>query len=295
MKTAFKPLHDQVIVIADASNSIGLATARMAADRGAKTVLCSPHFEELKKFAHEIELSGGRAFAVECDVSNPDSVENAASAALDRFGRIDTWVNNASHVLYGKLWDIPLREKRRLFDVNFWGVVHGCRSAVKAMRESGGVIINVGSIFSDRAVPTHGMYSASQHAVKGYTNALRAEIDAEEFPIAVTMVKPAPVEAPFFEPMHHTPAFAPELVADAILDSAEHPKRDVIVGTSAMFYSFIKNRPFECRRESSVSESLRPLAASIVATGLGLAAAAGIGFALKRSQSTEPDQTGLRH
>ena len=95
---------------------------------------------------------------------------------------VDTWVNNAGLSIYGKLTEIPMADKRRLFDVNFWGVVHGCRTAVRTMKASGGVLINIGSEVSDRAIPLQGIYSASKHAVKGYTDALRMELEHDRIP-----------------------------------------------------------------------------------------------------------------
>ena len=78
---------------------------------------------------------------------------------------------------------MSLADKRRLFDVNFWGVVHGCRTAVRYLRHRGGAIINIGSVASDRAIPLLGMYSASKHAVKGYTDGLRMELEEAGAPV----------------------------------------------------------------------------------------------------------------
>ena len=141
--------------------------------------------------------------------------------------------------MYGRLTQMSMADKRRLFDVNFWGVVNGCRAAVRHLRRSGGAIINIGSVTSDRAIPLLGMYSASKHAVKGYTDALRMELEEEGAPIAVTLVKPASINTPFTEHarnyMEEEPEYAgavypPEEVARAILRCAEHPMREVTVG-----------------------------------------------------------------
>ena len=94
---------------------------------------------------------------------------------------------------------MPLEDQRRLFDTNFWGVVHGCRTAVRFMRTSGGVLINIGSIVSDRAVPLQGTYSASKHAVKGYTDTLRMELEHDRVPIAVTLIKPGAIDTPYYQ------------------------------------------------------------------------------------------------
>src|SRR5436853_464687 len=135
-----RPLEDQVIVITGATSGIGLATARLAAKRGARVVLAARNGEDLDRIADEIGEAGGFALPFQCDVADARAVDELGEAALERFGRVDTWVNNAGISIYGKLHEIELAEARRLFDVNFWGVVHGSRSAVRVLRERGGTI-----------------------------------------------------------------------------------------------------------------------------------------------------------
>ena len=141
--------------------------------------------------------------------------------------------------MYGRLVDQPIEEKRKLFDINFWGVVYGCKVAVEHMRARGGTIINIGSEVSDRAAPLLGLYSASKHAVRGYTDALRMELEHDHIPIQVSLVKPGPIDTPFpqhapnymdKEPKHAPPVYPPEEVAYAILKCAEKPVREVTVG-----------------------------------------------------------------
>src|SRR6266542_2504975 len=241
MSRGWKPkrLRDQVMVITGASSGIGLATARMAAERGARVVLASRNEEDLRVATEEINMRGGRATHVVADVASPEEVDRIADVAIREFGSFDTWVNNAGISIYGKLTEVPMADKRRLFDVNFWGVVNGCRTAVRHFRNRGGTIVNVGSVVSDRAIPLQGMYSASKHAVLGYTDALRMELEHDELPITVTMVKPASINTPFVEharnymaeaPTLLPPVYAPEVVADAILRCAERRFREVTVG-----------------------------------------------------------------
>src|SRR5688572_17122254 len=165
-----KSVKDQVIVITGASSGIGLATARMAARRGARVVMAARNEQDLKEAAEEIRVNGGRAIAVTTDVADETAVARLGEAALLEFGTVDTWVNNAGLSIYGKLTEVPLADKRKLFDINFWGVVHGCRTAIRLMKHRGGVLINIGSEVSDLAIPLQGIYSASKHAVKGYTD-----------------------------------------------------------------------------------------------------------------------------
>jgi short-subunit dehydrogenase len=248
MKMKLRPLSEQVMVITGASSGIGLTTAEMAARAGARVVLSSRNETDLLTAVNRIRSRGGRAFHIVADVSDPDAVEAIANLAVEQFGGFHTWVNNAGIGMYGKLTETPLADKRRLFDVDFWGVVHGCRTAVRHLSSRGGAIINVGSVASDRAAPLLGIYCAAKHAVKGYTDTLRMELEHDHIPISVSLVKPASINTPFIEharshmqdePEFIPPVYAPEEVARAILHCAQRPTRDVLVGGSAKFLSAI--------------------------------------------------------
>jgi short-subunit dehydrogenase len=241
-----KRLAEQTIVITGATSGIGLVTARMAAEQGAKVVLVARNEEALCELADEINASGGEATYFPADVADEAALQRAAQHAKERFGGFDTWVNNAGGSIYGRIMEVPVDDLRRLFETNVWGVVNGSRVAVEGLRERGGALINVGSETSDAAVPLQGMYSASKHAVKGFTDSLRMELEADGLPISVTLIKPTAIHTPFpqnaknylpYEPQLPPPVYAPELVAEAILYCAENPTRDFFVGGMAKVHS----------------------------------------------------------
>lgn len=167
MKIRLKRLQEQVVVITGGTSGIGLATAKRAAERGARVVLCSRNEAELAETVAHIHQSGGAAHAVVADVSNLEDVERVAATAIEAFGALDTWVNNAGVSFYGRLTEVAVEDMRQLFEVNFWGTVYGARAAAARLRVAGGALINIGSVVSDRAIPLQGAYSASKHAVKG--------------------------------------------------------------------------------------------------------------------------------
>lgn len=239
----FKPLHQQTIVITGASSGIGLATAEMAARAKARVVISSRNEEDLQRIADKLNAAGGNVLPVKADVTKLKDLIHLRDLAVEAFGPIDTWVNNAGGSIYGLLMDIPEEEARALFEMNFWSVRHGCHVAVEAMRNRGGVIINLGSEVSARSIPLQGMYAATKHAVKAFNDALRMELEHEDVPIAVCLIRPTAIDTPFpdhavnrlkvGEPSLPDPTLHPDYVAKAILDCAEKPKRDVFVGSAS--------------------------------------------------------------
>jgi short-subunit dehydrogenase len=247
-----RPIDEQAIVITGASSGIGLVTAREAARRGACVVLAARNRDDLERAVAGIRDGGGRAVAVVADVAVPAQVERIADEAVRAFGRIDTWVNNAAVSMYGRIMELPIEDMRRQMDINYWGQVYGSRVAVRHLRDRGGALINVGSALSDRAIPLQGNYCAAKHALKAFTDALRMELEEEGVPVAVTLVKPASIDTPFFEkarthlgvePQPVPPVYAPEVVADVILHAARHPLRELIAGGSGAKLSAARFAP----------------------------------------------------
>jgi len=243
MAVKLKPLRKQVIVLTGATSGIGLATADAASQLGAKLVLVARGAEALAKITDEINADGGNAIYVAADVSDVAQVQNVAQRAIAHFGRIDTWINDAGTSIYGRLDEVLDADSRRLFDVNFWGVVNGSLVALPYLKAKGGALINVGSEASEAALPLQGMYSATKHAVMSFTEALRVEIEElDKAPVAITLIQPMAVNTPLpqharnymdKEPKLVTPQIDPYRVADAILAAAVRHSGNVKVGTLA--------------------------------------------------------------
>ncbi|MFD2717492.1 SDR family oxidoreductase [Hymenobacter monticola] len=239
MKVNLKKLKDQVMVITGASSGIGLVTARMAAKEGARLVLASRSEVSLRLLCEEIDQAGGQAIYVVADVSQQTDVQRIAQAAQEAFGGYDTWVNNAGVSIYGKLEKVPVEDMRKLFETNFWGLVYGSMEAAQHLKSKGGAIINVGSILSDVTAILQTIYSASKHAVKGFTDGLRMELEMDGAPVSVTLIQPSSIDTPYTvhaknymnrEAKHGPPAYAPDTVARAILHAAVTSERAIVVG-----------------------------------------------------------------
>jgi short-subunit dehydrogenase len=238
-----KPVKDQVIVITGASSGIGLATAIEAARQGARLVIASRDDEDLEAAAQRLRTEQAEVEAVAVDVADRAGMEYLAQQAEARFGGFDTWINNAGASAYGRLAEVPTDDARQVFETNYWGVVHGSLVAAERFRKRNGnyagCLINIGSVLSDRAVPLQGHYAASKHAVKGFTDALRMELEKEGVPVVVTLVKPSAINTPYPEhaasymeaaPTVPPPVYAPEVVARALVAVSARPTREITVG-----------------------------------------------------------------
>ena len=235
MNTRHKPIDEQVVVVTGASQGIGRVTALELASRGASVVAAARNEEALRTLATQ---GGDRVEPVVADVAEAGQVERVAERAVDKFGRIDTWVNNAAVSLYAEVEAIEPDEMERLVAVNLLGVMYGSRAAIPHLRRSGGgMIVNVGSALSDRAVPLQSAYVASKHGIAGFSEALRLELADDG--IGVALIMPSSINTPLFrlarsklgvQPMPIPPVYDSHVVAEAIVHAAEHGGREIVVG-----------------------------------------------------------------
>jgi NADP-dependent 3-hydroxy acid dehydrogenase YdfG len=239
-RAILKPLARQVVVLTGGTSGIGLTTARLLAKHGAKLFLVARNEEALKIVQAEIRADGGTAHYAVADVADYAALKEAAEAAVTAFGGFDTWINDAGAFIYGRLDQVNLDDQRRLFDVTYWGVVHGTLIAAEHLKRNGGAIINVGSVLGEVAIPYQGAYCAAKFAVKGFTEAFRREAEAEHQPISLTLIKPAAINTPFTDHARNRmdspgtrnppPAYDPFLVARAIAHACVRPVRDITIG-----------------------------------------------------------------
>ena len=251
-RTVLKPLDQQVVVLTGGTSGIGLVTARLLAVRGAKLFLIARNEEALRTVCDEIRSLGSVAEYAVADVADRASLDAAAGKAVTAFGGFDTWVNDAGAFIYGRLDTVPLEDQRRLFDVTYWGMVHGTLLAADRLKKTGGAIINVGSVLGEIAIPYQGAYCAAKFAIKGFTEAFRREAEAQRQPISLTLIKPAAINTPFTDHARNRmdspgvrnppPAYDPHLVARAIAYACERPVRDLTVGGAGGVSLVVANR-----------------------------------------------------
>lgn len=235
-----KPIEEQVVVVMGASSGIGRETALQFARRGARVVVSARSESGLRSLVEDIEEVGGEAIYVVADVSDFKQVEEVATEAARRFGRIDTWVHSSAVSLYATFEQTTPEEFKRLIEVNLLGQAYGAMAALPHLRREGrGALIHISSVEGKRAFPLQSAYSASKHGIIGFLDALRVELKRDGVPISVTNVMPSGINTPLFnkartkmgvKPMPAPPIYEPSVVAEAILYAAEHPTRDIFAG-----------------------------------------------------------------
>ncbi|MEO6203282.1 MAG: SDR family oxidoreductase, partial [Nitrospirales bacterium] len=230
----------QVVVITGASAGIGRATARAFAQRGAYLGLLARGQEGLEGARREVEQLGGHAIVIPTDVADPEQVERAALTVEETFGPINVWINNAMVSVLSPVKDMTAEEFQRVTNVTYLGYVHGTLSALRRMLpRDRGIIIQVGSALSYRAIPLQSAYCGAKHAVKGFTESLRSELIHDKSKVRIAMVHLPGVNTTQFgwiksrlpnNPQPVPPIYQPEVMARAIVWSVDHDRRELWVG-----------------------------------------------------------------
>ena len=237
----------RVVAITGASSGIGRAAAEYFAQKGWRVGLIARSESNLDLVRKAVITNGGTASVAVADVSDSAQLAAAADHIEAELGPIDVWVNNAGVSVLGKFLDITEDEFRRVTEVNYLGTVNGTRIALARMKpRDKGVIVQVLSAISYRGVPLQSPYSGSKYALRGFTEALRAELLEEDSGVHVTMVHPPAVNTPFY--VHATthlpkpirpppPVYQPEIIADAIYFAATNRRREVKVTASTVGFA----------------------------------------------------------
>lgn len=235
-----KSINQQVVVVVGASSGIGRAAAILFAARGARVVIAARNEKGLREVVEQIEARGGKAIYVVADVARVSDVKRVADAAIAAYGRIDTWAHVSATMVYATFEETLPNEMERVIEVNLLGQMYGALAALPHLRAAGGgALIHVSSVEGVVALPFNSAYAASKHGMNGFLDSLRLELDREGAPIAVVNIMPSTINTPVYEsaltrlgvePHAPQPIYEPEIVARAIVDAAERPQPEIIVG-----------------------------------------------------------------
>ena len=237
-----RPIEDQVIVISGASSGIGRATARAAGTRGAKVVVSARNGEALANAVVEVEARGGEAIAVQGDATSEADAVELCARAVERFGRIDTFVATVMVTVYAEVAELEADELRRVLDVNFLGRVHAYRAALPHLQASRGTFVDVNSGLAYRGIPLQAAYCASKAAGRIFFESARVEQEKHGTGVDISLILPGAINTPQFDrgrqklglqPQPVPPIYQPEVVADAVLHCAERPQRELPVTWAA--------------------------------------------------------------
>jgi len=239
----------KVAVVTGAGSGIGRALSVELAKRGAKLAICDVDTHGLAETEALVKAAGGEVKADHLDVSQRELVLTYADSVVEHFGKVNMVFNNAGIAFTGDVEAMSFKDIDRVMDVDFWGVVSGTKAFLPHLIASGdGHVINISSIFGLFSVPTQSAYNAAKFAVRGFTEALRQEMNINNRPVKVTCVHPGGIKTNIarngeqvdgldhdelsnsFDKMART---SPEKAAKVILKGVEKNKARVLIGADA--------------------------------------------------------------
>jgi NAD(P)-dependent dehydrogenase (short-subunit alcohol dehydrogenase family) len=233
-----------VVVITGASSGVGRAIAQRFGERRARVGLIARGIDGLEGARREIEAAGGEALVLPLDVSDAAAVDAAAARVIEKWGRIDIWINNAMVSVFAPIAETTAAEYRRVTEVTYLGVVHGTCAALRHMRErDAGAIIQIGSALAYRSIPLQSAYCGAKAAARGFTDSLRCELAHDGSKIQLSMIQLPAINTPQFDVVRNKlgkhaqpvpPIYQPEVIADAVEHVLAHPSRELWVGGSTI-------------------------------------------------------------
>jgi short-subunit dehydrogenase len=242
------------VIITGGSSGIGRCTAGLFAQRGWNVGLIARGQAGLLDAAASLRKEGGRVAIAMADVASAEELTEAAEALVAELGTPDIWVNCAGNGVYGQFAMVPSAEFDRVTAVTYTGTVNGCRTALGLVAARGhGTIVNVCSAAAFHGLPMMTSYAGAKAAIRGFAQALRAELRIASSSVRVVTVFPPAVNTPFFShavsyanwPARPAPpVYQPEVVAAGIYHAATKGGAEVVItGTASLFSLVVRAAP----------------------------------------------------
>ena len=258
-------LDGRVVAVTGASSGIGRALAQVFADRGCDLALCDVDGAGMTGVVAEVESRGRRATSHVVDVADRLAVDEWAGKVVAEHGRVNVIVNNAGVALGADVESMDYDDLEWLMGVNFWGVVHGTKAFLPHLRAAdAGHIVNISSVFGLMGVPSQSAYNAAKFAVRGFTEALRIELDRDGGNVSCTTVHPGGIKTNIARNGRFDDATVarmgqdpdklisaadrlfmttPEKAAQVIVDGVQRNRRRVFIGPDAQIFKALSTLP----------------------------------------------------
>lgn len=273
-----KELRDRVVAVTGAASGIGRALAVELAGRGAHLALSDVDDAGLADTVGRCEGHGVKVTSQHLDVADRDAVHRWADRVVDDHGRVNVIVNNAGVALSSTIEAMSYDDLEWLMGVNFWGVVHGTKAFLPHLRAAGeGHVVNVSSVFGLLAIPSQSAYNAAKFGVRGFTDALRIELEIERSPVSATTVHPGGIRTNIVRNARLDPETSPiggdavqaarefdrvarttpDAAARQILRAVERNRRRALIGPDAVAFDLVSRLPAGISQRILVAGSRR--------------------------------------
>lgn len=241
-------IRDKVVIISGASSGIGKSLAQILSEKGAKVVLLARRMERLKEIEAELKAAKHEALAVMTDITDKEQVSNAVRLTLETFGKIDIVINNAGVGYFGTIEKLPLEEFDRLVKTNVYGMLHLSQCAIPDVKRTRGMIVNISSGLSKRALPFLSAYSSTKSMIDALSDGMRLEL--RKYGVKVLNYCPPETDTEIFEVTNNEPGLDTrqsghrkkakvEDVASRIVNAIIAEKREVVEGRFLQIMNFL--------------------------------------------------------
>ncbi|MEI6462904.1 MAG: SDR family oxidoreductase [bacterium] len=187
------------VLITGASSGIGKAIAmKYATEEKANLVITARNLERLNELKVELEKLGSKVLVVQTDVTKIEDIKNSIAKTLETFGRIDVLINNAGMGYTAVIWKLTDEQINQMIDIDIRGTILMAKYVAEVMvNQKSGHIVNISSIAGYFGTPEWSVYSAAKFAIRGFSRAIRYEL--QEYGVSVTSIHPGPIQTEFFD------------------------------------------------------------------------------------------------